>query len=371
MLQKTVVRFLVVTAALGLLAGAGCKKKKAEKPAESKTAAAMAAGMQADAMGAAHKASMRPASMGAGPMDARRVAPAAAWKPGLLPFPADAVLVRLNLKAARASSLYKAFQAKIKAFLDKETAKDEILKAMFTKCGMNPMTDVNEVIIGASLAGTAKGNMIAVVKGTFDTAKAFACMAPIVKKNKVKDVTVAGKKGAIYKTKKGEQVTYLPLDAHTLLVAGAAAQARLGDLLSGKAPSITGTPLFKQYGPKVGANTLIAVLLPTLPASLTAKMPLPVLKGIKSVALMLALPAGGFDLKGALDVGDNAKAGKLAKAIPMFIGMAKAKLGAVGNTIVQNFKSKADGTWVKLSLTLNKADFAKVMGMAKGLLKIR
>ena len=92
------------------------------------------------------------------------------------------------------------------------------------------------------------------------------------------------------------------------------------------------------------------------------------LKGIKSVALLISLPAGGLDIRGALNVGSKEQATKLAAAIPMFIGMAKAKLGPLGAMITKNFKSKGDGTWVKLSLVLSKADFDKVVGQVKGLL---
>jgi len=363
MLQKTVVRLFVVAMAAGMLVGAGCKKK-AQKPSGTSAKSAMASDMQAPS--GMRRAAARPGARRA--THARTAPRGPAWKPGSLPVPADAALVRLNLKAARASALYKTFEPKIKAWMDKNAAKEEVLKAMVTKCGVNPLTSVDEVVVGVSLGSSAKGDIIFLVKGSFDTAKALACMAPMVKKDKVKDMTIAGKKGAVYKDKKGEQFGVLPVDAHTVLFAGGKMLAKLGDLLGGKAPSITGTTLFKQYGSKVSADTLVAVLVPNLPASVTGKMPLPVLKGLKSLAVMLSLPAGGLDIKAVLDLGDKDKADKLAKALPMLIGVAKAKLGALGNTIVQNFKSKADGTSVKLSLVLSKADFEKVVGMAKGML---
>lgn len=373
MLRKNLASILVVAAAVSFSLTAGCKKKQA---ASTKGGDDMSGGMPA--MKVAMKAGDEMAAdMRARPADS--MAPRAAIVPGragALPIPADFMFVHINLKAARGTALYKQFEPKIKELIEKSMAKEKMAKALLETCKLNPMSTVDDLMVGVSMAGGKDTAVIAVLKGSFDTAKVMACMKPEMAKNKIPptDVTIAGKKGIKFKVK-NEESTVIMLSANTFAMADDKMQSKLAAVLSGKLGSIEDSPMYKEYAPQANKDTVLTMLVPTVPAAATASLPLPILKDIKSVAMMLGLPGGGLDLKVALNIGDKTKAEKLAKSLPLLVNLAKAKLPQVGATIAQNLKVNADNGWVKMALVLNKADFGKlvdtVKGMLGGVLKVR
>ncbi len=364
MLRKNFAAILMVSAALGLTLGVGCKKK--ESDSDSKGGKAIPKGGKKAPMEI-----MEPARERARPMRARAATPRARIKAraGALPVPADYTFVHLNLKAARGTALYKQFEPRIKKMIADLQAEQPMMKTLFETCKVNPLTTVNDVMLGMSMGGAKKAAVIMVVKGDFDTAKAMACVKPAMKKAKIEpsDVTVQGKKGLKF-TAKGKETTLLAFSEDTFVAATGDVQSKMTDVLEGKAPSVTDAPLYKEFAPKATKDTVLSVIVPSIPASATSSMPLPVLKDIKSVAMMIGMPDGGLDIKVALNIGDPQKAAKLAKSLPMLVNLAKSKLPQVGNTIAQNLKVKSDKGWVRVALALNKDDFKKLLTSVKGML---
>jgi hypothetical protein len=297
-----------------------------------------------------------------------------AGRAGALPIPADYVYVKLNLKAARGTALYKQFEAQIKDAMTKAMAKDNkgIAKALIETCKLDPTTTIDEVVLAMALGkSTEKGDAIAVISGSFDGAKLMACVKPELEKAEVtfKDVTIGGKKGMQMKGKEGKENTVVELGGNTFALANGENQAKMAAVLEGKSPSIEDAPLYKQTLGLGNADTILTVIVPTIPESLTAAAPMPFLKEIKAANMLIGLPAGGIDLKAGLDMGENEKAEKLAKSIPLLIGVVKGKLpGGIGETVAEALKVKAEGGWVKVGLALDKAAFDKLLKVAQEML---
>lgn len=347
---------LVFICIAGLLAAAGCKKKS--DPPKSPTGEA--------------KSDPRPTDPGeVKPRDADQTAPIQG-RVGALAIPADFIFVRLNLKAARTTALYKEHEAKLKKMLTDAIAKDEkgAGKALVEICKLDPTSNVDEVSLGISADGGEKSEPIVLISGSFDSGKLMACMKPEMEKVGVtpKDVTVSGKTGMQFTSREGKETTVLLISANSFAMTAGANQAKLAAVLGGKSPSIEDTPLYKATAPQVNTDTLVTALVPKLPESMTSAAPIPVLKDIKALSALLGLPDDGLDLKLALHIGDNEKADQLAKSLPMLVGLLKSKLPELGEALSQALKVKAADGWVRVNLALDKATFGKLMKTLEGML---
>ncbi|MFH2005125.1 MAG: hypothetical protein ABI333_00930 [bacterium] len=368
-MRRNIATILCLTAVLGLVMVAGCKKKQGAKPgAGSSDMTGPEAGMKAPP-----KADMDPMDPAAGMQGTAVMRPVAAapgkGRLGALPIPADQPIFSVFLKAARATPLYKKYEGKIKEMLTGALDKHKVLKSLVDKCKLNPLTNVDGVTLSHPLESEKPDDTIIIIWGSFDTGKLMSCMEPEMKAAKVeyKAATVAGKKGFAVKMK-GEDSLVLALDAKTFAMVGGAYIAKATAVLEGKKQSVEDTALYKEGKSRMTADTVLAVLVPAVPAAITAKMPIPLLKGIKAAAAMISMPAGGFDLQAGVDLGDEGKAKQTAKALPMLLGIVKAKLGAVGAQLLQNLKVSSDKSWVKIALALDKATFEQVQGMVTKML---
>ena len=373
MLRKNIVAILCCTAALTLTLGIGCKKKKAEPKSSAP------AGMTA----APVKSMDVPAPMGMTPKSAMTVGtpavmgttPAVATKPGrvgAMPIPADMPIFHINIKAAKATALYKKYEPKLKAALTKAMAggKGKVFQGMIKQCKLDPMTVIDGVTFSKPLDSKKEDDMILLVTGTFDAPKLIECMKPVMTANKIvfKDRTVGTKKGYTITVDK-ENVLVLPLGNNGFGMFGGPMAERAIGVLSGKEQSIEDSALYKTVAATVNAKTVMQILVPKIPAALTAKLPMPILKDIQAATVTLSLPGGGLDFQAGILIGDNAKAQKLARALPMLLNIVKAKLGAVGAQVTQNLKVTADAGWVRIALKLDQATFAKVQGLLTGMFK--
>ena len=106
------------------------------------------------------------------------------------------------------------------------------------------------------------------------------------------------------------------------------------------------------------------IFVPKIPAALMAKVQFPIAKKVRTVAAMIGVPEDGLEVHVGADFGDEKTAKTLARTLPALLGFAKAKLGAIGAKLLKNLKVKAEGTWVRLALTTDKATFETLQGMA-------
>lgn len=359
MSRRNIATITCLAAAFTLVLAAGCKKKKAPEGTKGDMAPAMA--MKAPPM-----ADMDPMDPAMQAMGTRPVATPGKGRVGAMPIPHDFMIVTAYLKAMRATALFKKYEPKLKAMVDAALAKRKELSAMLTKCKVDILKGVDGVTLGHSTENQDPEATVIIAWGGFDTAKLLACLKPEMKKAKLefKDATVGGKKG-IEVTMKGKSATVVALDDKTLAMFGKPVVAKAQLVLEGKLQSIEDTPHYKEGAKLLKAKpaTVLSVLVPKIPASLTAKVQFPIAKKVRTVMAMVGVPNDGLDVRLAADFGDEKTAKTLARTLPALLGIAKAKLGAIGAKLLANLKVKAEGTWVRLALVTDKATFEKIQGM--------
>lgn len=367
MSRRNTATIICLAAAFSLVLAAGCKKKQADGGNKG--------GMTGPVKGmkAPPTADMDPMgpAMAAGMNTARPALKPGKGRVGALPVPYDFMIITAYLKAVRASALYKKYEPKLKAMIAGAMAKRKQLAAMLTKCKVDILGGVDGVLIGHSTEDKNPESTVIVAWGGMDTGKLLACMKPELKTAKVefKDVTIGGKKG-IEVTMNGKVGVVLALSPKSVAMIGKPVLAKAQSVLEGKLQSIEDTALYKTGVQMIKAKpaTILSVLVPRIPAALTAKVQFPIAKKIRTVAAMVGVPGDGLEVHVGADFGDEKTAKTLARTLPALLGFAKAKLGAIGAKLLKNLKVKADGTWVRLAITTDKATFEKLQGMAMGLL---
>ncbi len=364
MFRRNIATIICLSAVLSLSLMTGCKKKQ---PAKADKADPMA---PAKGMKAAPTADMDPMGMSGGMNTPRPVVKPGKGRAGAMPIPYNYMVITAYLKAMRASAFYKKHEAALKKMLTGALAKRKVLSDMVAKCKVDLITGVDGVTLGHAMDNKDPEATAIIAWGGFDTAKLMACMKPEMTKQKIafKEVTIGGKKGVELKVK-DRQLTVLALSASSLAVLGKPVVAKGQAVLEGKLQSVEDTALYKKNAAKIKAKpaTIISVIVPTVPASLTAKVQFPIAKKIRTVCAMIGVPADGLEANIGADFGDEKTAKTLARTLPALMGFFKAKPGAMGAKLLQNLKVKADGTWVRIALTADKATFEKLQGMAMGL----
>ncbi len=369
MARRNITTIICLVAALGFASAAGCKKKKTDDAGKGSAPASMATSMGPAAMGSVGPMSGRP--MAATPMrPARPAATAGKGRVGAMPIPHDFMIITAHLKAVRATALYKKYEAKLKAMISGAMAKHKQLADVMAKCKVDLLSSVDAVSLGHPVDKKDAESTVLLVRGGFDAAKLLGCITPEMKKANVQvsDVTVGGKKG-VTMTLAGKQMTVLVLAPKAVALIGQPVLARARQVLEGKLQSVEDTAVFKDGVKAVKAKpaTVLSLLVPRIPAALTARVQFPIAKKIRTVVAMIGLPGDGLEVNLAADFGDEKTASTLARTLPTLLGFAKAKLGAIGAKLLKHLKVKADGTWVRLSLHADKELFEKLQGMAMGL----
>ncbi len=363
MSRRNLATITCLAAALSFVVVTGCKKKQADNAGKSGMAPA------ADGMKQAPVADMdpmNPAAMQSG-MNAKAVAPKAGkGRVGAMPIPFDFNIVSFYLKAVRASGLYKAHEAKLKAMIASAMVKQKALADMVKKCKVDLLTGVDGVTIGNDSAGQSPEATIIIAFGGFDSSKLMACIKPELKTAKIvfKDVTIGGKKG-VEATLNGKSMTVLILGPSTLAMIGKPVVAKAQAVLEGKLQSIEDTAHYKAGAKviKTKPATILSLLVPKIPAAMMAKVQFPIAKKIRTVTAIIGVPADGLDVQLGADFGDDKTAKTLARTLPALLGFVKAKLGAMGAKLMKNLKISADGSWVRIALTADKETFASLQAM--------
>jgi len=374
MFRRNIATITCLAAAFSFMLVAGCKKKQADSSSKS--------GMTPSTEGmkkppVADMDPMDPSAMQQG-MAARPGPKPGKGRVGALPIPYDFMIVTAYLKAGRKSALYKKHEPKLKKLLAGAMAKQKALADMVKKCKVDIIKGVDGVTVGHSAVNQDPKATVIIAWGGFDTGKLMACMKPEMKKAKVefKDVTLAGKKG-IEVTMDGKSATILVLGPASLAMVGKPVLDKAKAVLEGKLQSIEDTALFKERAGQLKAKpaTILSVLVPRIPAAFLAKVQFPIAKKVRTVVAMIGLPDDGLEVNVAADFGDEKTAKTLARTLPALLGFAKAKLGAIGAKLLQNLKVKAEGTWVRLALTADKATFETLQSMAmkmvSGMVKVK
>lgn len=364
MSRRNIATITCLAAALSLVLVVGCKKKQADSSSKG--------GMTASTEGmkkppVADMDPMDPAGMQSSMSTTGPAATPGKGRVGALPIPHDYMIITVYLKAVRASALYKKHESELKAMIGKAMAERKALSDVVKKCKVDILTGVDGVTVGHSTANRDPEATVIIAWGGFDTGKLMACLKPEMKKAKIefKDVTVGGKKG-VEVTMKGKTATVLALGPSSLAMLGKPVMAQAKAVLEGKLQSIEDTPIFKEGAKLVKAKpaTILSVLVPRIPASLTAKVQFPIAKKIRTVTAMVGVPGDGLEVHVGADFGDEKTAKTLARTLPALLGFAKAKLGAIGAKLLQNLKVKADGTWVRLAVTVDKETFESLQSLA-------
>jgi len=368
MSRKNIAMIICLAASLSLVLMAGCKKKTADGGSKSGMTASDT-GMKAPPT--ADMDPMDPDGMQPGMSAARPVAKPGKGRVGAMPIPYDFMIITAHLKAARKTALYKKYEPKIKAMFAGAMAKRKALADMLKTCKVDVLNGVDGVTVGHSTDNQDPEATVILAWGGFDTGKLMACMKPELKKAKIefKDATIGGKEG-VEVTMKGKSATVLALSPSSLVMLGKPVVALATAVLEGKLQSIEDTANYKEGAKMLAAKpaTILSVLVPKIPASLMAKVQFPIAKKVRTVAAMIGVPDDGLEVHVGADFGDDKTATSLARTLPALLGFAKAKLGAIGAKLLENLKIKAEGTWVRLALTTDKATFEKLQGMVMGLL---
>lgn len=370
MFRRNIATITCLAAALSLMLVAGCKKKQADTSGKG--------GMTPSTEGM-----KKPPVADMDPMDPAGMQSGMATKPpdpqpgkgrvGALPIPYDFMIVTAYLKVVRNSALYKKHEPKLKAMIAKVMAKRQALADMLKKCKVDILKGVDGVTVGHTSASEDPEATVVLAWGGFDTDKLMACVKPEMTKAKVefKDVTVGGKKG-VEVTMMGKTATVLALGPSSLAMIGKPVMDKAKAVLEGKLQSIEDTPIFKEGAKLIKAKpaTILSVLVPKVPAAFIAKVQFPIAKKVRTVVAMIGLPDDALDVHVGADFGDEKTAKTLARTLPALLGFAKAKLGAIGAKLLKNLKVKADGTWVRLAITADKATFETLQSMAMNMLSV-
>jgi hypothetical protein len=344
----------------------GCSKKKKESADKKSKSAKEKSGKEKKARpGQARKVEKEAARGRAGARAARAGARAAQSKGPIN------LSVGLNVAKLRSTFLWKKIteSKKVKELLQKEGYK------MITQtCKVDPMKDIESVIIGVGgsvLGGSGKKDAFAfVIKGKFDTQKIMTCAKTAMKKEKEKfeEVTVGGKKGLAITTKKKEKVHLLPANKNTMVVAS----ATLSKAAAGADPTF-GNPALAQALKKADKSGLLwgAMGAIKIPAGKVPPM-LGQLNSLKGGSFSMVPKGDNWKLVVMVDAGEASVAQKLTQIVNMG-KMAVAMKGSKGATgskkqameLLKKLEVGSQGSIVNLKLAIPVSLIKKAMAEGK------
>jgi hypothetical protein len=364
MSRRNIATITCLAAALSFVLVVGCKKKQADNAGQGGMTPSADQGMKTPPV--ADMDPMDPAAMQPGMNTKPAAVNTGKGRVGAMPIPHDFLIISVYLKAARGSALFKKHEPKIKSMLAGAMAERKILADMLKKCKVDLLTGVDGVTVSHSTSSEDPEAGVVIAWGGFDTAKLMACIKPELKTVKIvfKDVTIGGKKG-IEATLKGKTVTVLALGPASLAMIGKPVVAKAQAVLEGKLLSIEDTPNYKKGAELIKAKpaTILSLLVPKIPPKYLAKIQFPIAKKVRALVAMVGVPAGGLEVHAGADFGEEKTAKSLARTLPALLGMVKAKFGAMGAKLLKNLKIKADGSWVRLAITVDKETFGTLQAM--------